>query len=125
MNYATVAELKLRFPETAGFGDNAEDIEAFLLTPAAAEIDSRFSGYYEVPFPQTAPLIKDLTLNLALIRALEGVDVERAQKLRAFTDEHIHNLTKGAEVLTDANGQPLTKICAIKVWTNTPCSDQF
>lgn len=125
MNYATVAELKLRFPETAGFGDTDEDIEAFLLTPAAAEIDSRFSGYYEVPFPRTTPLIKDLTLNLALIRALKGVDVERAQKLRAFTDEHIHSLTKGSEILTDANGQPLTKICATRVWTNTPRSHRF
>lgn len=125
MNYATVAELKLRFPETAGFGDSDDDIEDFLLTPAAAEIDSRFSGYYEVPFLQTTPLIKDLTLSLALIRALEGVDVERAQKLRAFADEHIKSLTTGSEVLTDTSGQPLTKMRAIKVWTNTPGSGHF
>lgn len=125
MNYATVAELKLRFPETAGFGNNDDDIEDFLLSPAEAEIDSRFSGYYEVPFSQTSPLVKDLTLSLAFIRALESVDVERAQKLRVFADERIFSLTKGSEVLTGASGQPLSKMREIKVWSNTPGSVCF
>lgn len=125
MNYATVAELKLRFPETAGFGDNDDDIEEFLLTPAESEIDSRFSGYYEVPFMQTPPLVKDLTLTLALIRALEGVDMERAQKLRTFVDERIFSLTQGSEVLTGVNGQPLSKMREIKVWSNSPGYGRF
>lgn len=125
MNYASVTELKLRFPETAGFGDNDDDIEDFLLTPAEAEIDSRFSGYYEVPFLQTPPLVKDLALSLALIRALENVDVERARKLRVFTDERIFSLTKGTEVLTGVNGQPLHKMREIKVWSNTPGTGSF
>lgn len=125
MNYATVDELKLRFPETASFGNSDADIEDFLLTPAEAEMDSRLSGYYAVPFAQTPPLVKDLTLALALVRALEGVDIERAHKLRTLTDERIYSLTAGNQVLTGANGQPLTKMRQIKVWSNTPKSGDY
>lgn len=119
MNYTTVAELKLRFPETASFGDSDADIEEFLLTPAMAEIDSRLGGYYEVPFTVTPPLIKDLALNLGLIRALEGVDLERAQKLRTSVDERFKSLTEGPEILTGEYGQPLLKKGVFKVWSNT------
>lgn len=119
MPYITVEELKLRFPETATFGDSDEDIEDFLVAPAEAEIDARFCGFYEVPFVPAPPLVKDLVLSLAHIKALESFDVERAQKLRAILDAHIQNLTTGTEQLMDATGRPLAKMRTVKVWTNT------
>lgn len=119
MSYINVDELKLRFPEIATFGDSDEDIEDFLVAPAVAEIDARFCGFYNVPFQPTPPLVKDLVLSLAHIKALESFDVERAQKLRAMLDEHILNLTAGTEQLMDATGNLLPKMRTVRVWTNT------
>ena len=121
MSYVTHDEVVARYPLLSTWGKSETEVNSDLIYYSEIELNSRLGSHFTVPFPisDTHPTVKDLTIDLCLLRALRSKDPDKAKKLEDFIVGRIDDLKSGKESIFTESGTIIESSGAEQeVWSN-------
>ncbi len=122
MAYISYNELIARYPQfTKWHEGNVSLVSSISIYFAEADLNSRLSQGFTVPFTPTAPpVIKDITCDLAYAKMMKGIDPEKYSSFYDDVVDRIDRIISGQDVIvSDSGTQILTSIPAGEIWSST------
>lgn len=122
-DYATYADFIIRYPLMKSWGPlgSPSEVNSGLLYYAAQEVDAALAPAYSVPFSSVPPIVRDLTMDLAYIKAIWTKDEGKlAEKMQKRWDTRIENLLSGKASMVSGSGTIISQNTSIgEIWSST------
>lgn len=117
MTYATYNEIIARYPAAADIGEAS--VNSNFLFFAENEINGLLGRHFTAPFSDNNITVKDLTIELSLIRIYTHTSPSEAKRRRDIFDKKISNLIEGEEVMLLTDGSQITSSVGGTVYSTT------
>ena len=121
MSYATFEEVVLRYPIVSTWAVSSDDIKSNLLIYSDIELNSALSPEFTVPFSDTPPIIRDLSIDMSYLKLLMRQDIEKAVCFKEFLYNRIKQIKAGEVGIVTDSGTVIeaTKGFTFGIWSTT------
>ncbi len=123
MAYVEYLDVIARYSVLKTWGKTETEVTSDLIYYAEMELNSRLASHFSVPFSDSHPTVKDLTIDLCYYKALITKDPEKAEQIHDAIIGRIDGIKEGKEYIYTGSGTIIPSGAGQEIWS--PVMDYY
>ena len=120
MSYVNYEEVITRYPIIKTYGKTETEVNSDLIYYSDIELNGMLGSHFSVPFSDSHPTVKDLTIELCYYRAIRTKDPKKAELIHDAVIGRIEKIKKGEELIYTGSGTVIYPDASEQeVWSTT------
>ncbi len=119
MAYVNYEEVIARYSILETWGKTETEVTSDLIYYAEMELNSRLASHFSVPFSDSHPTVKDLTIDLCYYKALVTKDPEKAEQIHDAIIGRIDGIKEGKEYIYTGSDTIIPSGAGQEIWSPT------
>ncbi len=117
MPYVDYEDVIARYSVLKTWGKSESEVTSDLIYYAEMELNGRLASHFSVPFSDSHPTVKDLTIDLCYYKALIIKDPEKAEKIHDAIIGRIDAIKEGKEYIYTGSGTVIPSGAGQEIWS--------
>ncbi len=118
--YVNFEECIVRYPILNKYMETEAEVNSDMIYYAGVELNGKLATRFSVPFSDSHPTIKDLTIDFVYLKVLRSKDPDKAEKFNKYLSKRIEKIIEGKEyIFTDSNTVLYPSTGVFEIWSNT------
>ncbi len=117
MAYVAYLDVIARYSVLKTWGKTETEVTSDLIYYAEMELNSRLASHFSVPFSDSHPTVKDLTIDLCYYKALVTKDPEKAEQIHDAIIGRIDGIKEGKEYIYTGSDTIIPVGAGQEIWS--------
>lgn len=117
MAYVDFEEVVARYSILKSWGKDESEVTSDLIYYAEMELNGKMASHFSVPFSDSHPTVKDLTIDLCYYKALITKDPEKAEKIHDAIIGRIQDIKDGKEYIFTGSETIVPSNAGQEIWS--------